>query len=299
MENEYIDEIDKYCKSHEQKYLYYVEAIAWERYYRYADLTWDNCRMTLGRIEVSDLWEAPMQSLDTDDLIKLIVLEYSRSSNPHVITTYIDRRFNETRQYIDTAWSKIEDEGKDTVIVDWGRLKLLLWHLGLNRESTTIADLHEVVYMNLERGYIQIMGALINPSEIPNTEQPGADKDDTDKPKKISFSELLTCDENIKQDFIKFLKQTFGGKGGKGKLFAIMVCALEKSSLITYEDMGVLHNAIKEIFGDIGISVGLKKYLKKEITLTATHYTTKLTHLEIDKYIVPMKEKISQLKMKE
>ena len=112
------------------------------------------------------------------------------------------------------------------------------------------------------------------------------------------FEKLLNCDDGIKLGLIEFLKQTFVGKGEKGRLFAIMVCALEKEELITYTNKSSLHRSITECFGNIGVKRGFEKYLNKKISLklSETHYTSELLHIEIDEYANRISRKVSELK---
>ena len=129
-----------------------------------------------------------------------------------------------------------------------------------------------------------------------------ADRSDSDSDyrsdKTTSFSELLTCEDEIKPALIEFLKQTFGGKSGKGRLFAIMACALEKTELINYTNYTKLYTSITECFGDIGGLRGFQKYFTSELTpiMKKTNYTNILKHSEIDEFTNRIEKKISELK---
>jgi len=71
------------------------------------------------------------------------------------------------------------------------------------------------------------------------------------------FSDFLIS--NDKELLAKKLKVAFGGK--KGKKIAIMIIALEKLSLIAYNDRTELFNAIRQEFGNIGYDSGINDYL--------------------------------------
>ena len=123
--------------------------------------------------------------------------------------------------------------------------------------------------------------------------------DEIDK-KIMPFSELLTCDDEIKPALIEYLKRTFGRKGGKGKLFAIMICALEKAGMISYTDRdGIkLYNSIKENFGDIGGVRGFQSYIGREgLSKEANKvcYTNKLQHSEIDEYAENITKEVDEI----
>jgi hypothetical protein len=113
------------------------------------------------------------------------------------------------------------------------------------------------------------------------------------------FENLLNGNEEIRSGLIEYLKQSFVGKGGKGKLFAIMVCALEKEGLITITDFAILYRSIVNTFGDIGTLRNFQKFLtKNELStkLRETHYTNKLKHSEIDEHAYTIKIKKGELK---
>ena len=115
----------------------------------------------------------------------------------------------------------------------------------------------------------------------------------------ISFSDYLTCDDEIKPVLLEYLKQTFAGKSGKGKHYAIMVCALEKMGLINYTDYAKLHRSIIGLFGNIGDVRGFQKYISKEglsPDARKEYYTNLLTHSKIDEHTHKINEKMSELK---
>jgi hypothetical protein len=116
----------------------------------------------------------------------------------------------------------------------------------------------------------------------------------------ISFSKYLTCNDEMKPALLEYLKQTYAGKGGMGKHFAIMVCALEKAELLNDNiQTSKLYHSIKEIFGEVGGERGfIKYYAKNELSqeLRRTNYTNKLTHSEIEEHTNRINKKVSELK---
>ena len=110
------------------------------------------------------------------------------------------------------------------------------------------------------------------------------------------FSNYLNCTNEMKPALLEYLRQSYAGKGGRGKLFAIMVCALEKAGLITYTDVSKLHCSLTEFFGDIGVKKGFEKYYTKSGIPSKTYYTNRLKHSEIDEHTDNINKKISELK---
>ena len=115
-----------------------------------------------------------------------------------------------------------------------------------------------------------------------------------------SFSDYLTCDDEIKSVLLEYLKQTYAGKGGKGKHFAIMVCALEKAELINDNiQTSKLYYSINELFGEIGSKRDFEKYYSKNglsTEMSKTYCTNKLKHSEITPHTNRINKKISELK---
>jgi len=74
---------------------------------------------------------------------------------------------------------------------------------------------------------------------------------------KKTFKDFLICDD--KEKLIENLKVIYSGK--KGKNIATMILALLKNNMIVFTENEELYNVIREIFGDIGSTSGLNKYL--------------------------------------
>jgi hypothetical protein len=96
-----------------------------------------------------------------------------------------------------------------------------------------------------------------------------------------TFSECLTCREELKPKLIERLKSVFRGKG---KVFATLVCSLEQLGLIVCEKNKVkLHRLISSEFGCVGDKRGFTKYLEKNSTTPMKgYYTDKLKQEDIN-----------------
>ena len=126
--------------------------------------------------------------------------------------------------------------------------------------------------------------------EIERLEQQSTPKPTTagnDKTVK-QFSDYLTCNEEDKPLLIEYLINTFSGKGESGKLYAIMICALEKNNLIAYTNVSNLHNSLRNMiaFSDIRGKRTLQDFLNKNLRSQndVKYYTNKLKNTEIEVY---------------